>query len=310
MLASDHPDARLAGPSASLRLPAFGLPVFGLPAFGLPAFFAAPLARAIVILALALPGVAQAFDVKDSPPAPVEKGTLFKSVGESLKAGLRALSSGDPGSAVEPLTFAAREGNVAAQWKLGQMYREGEGVRRDDYKAYQNFSQIVNLRADESPDSPQARMVAQAFVALGGYHLSGIPNTRVRRDPGRAAEMFHYAASYYNDAEAQYHLGRILADGLNGPKDLQQAARWFNLSAEQGHGLAQARLGQMLFNGDGVPRQAPRGLMWMRLAVQQADPQRDSWVLELSEAANQIATEDERKLSEAYLRKRNRSGSR
>jgi TPR repeat protein len=264
------------------------------------------LAFALVALIMMVPG-AHAFDVKEAPAKPPEKGTLFQSVGESLRAGLRALSSGDPGSAVEPLTFAAREGNVAAQWKLGQMYREGEGVRRDDYKAYQNFSQIVNLRADESPDSPHARMVAQAFVALGAYHLTGIPNTRVRRDPGRAAEMFHYAASYYNDADAQYHLGRVLADGLNGQKDLQQAARWFYLAAEQGHAYAQARFGQMLFNGDGVPRQAPRGLMWMQLAREQVDPGRDQWVVELNDRAREIATEDERKLSEAFLRKRGKS---
>lgn len=269
--------------------------------------FSRPMAPALLLAFLAMSGSADAFDVKDSPPQPVEKGTLFKSVGDSLKAGIRALSNGDPGSAVEPLTFAAREGNVAAQWKLGRMYAEGEGVRRDDYKAYQNFSQIVQLRPDESPDSPNARMVAQAFVALGSYHLAGIPNTRVRRDPARATEMFHYAASYYNDADAQYHLGRILAEGMNGPKDLQQAARWFNLAAEQGHAFAQARLGQLLFNGDGVPRQAPRGLMWMQLAARQADQTRDPWVFELSDRAREMASEDERKLADSYLKKRLRA---
>ena len=279
-------ESRAAGP----------LPVWAAPWSG-------TLLGVVMALAMVIPN-AQAFDVKEGPPAPAEKGTLFKSVGESLRAGLRALSSGDPGSAVEPLTFAAREGNVAAQWKLGQMYRAGEGVRRDDYKAYQNFEQIVKLRADESPDSPHAPMVAQAFVALGGYHLTGVPNTRIRRDPARATEMFHYAASYYNDADAQYHLGRVLADGLNGSKDLHQAARWFYLAAEQGHAFAQARFGQMLFNGDGVPRQAPRGLMWMQLAREQADPLRDQWVVELNDRAREIATEDERRLSEAFLRKR------
>lgn len=275
--------------------------------FGCLAVPRVTLARVALVLALAIPGAAMAFDVKETPPAPVQKGTLFKSVGESLKAGLRALSSGDPGSAVEPLTFAAREGNDAAEWKLGRMYADGDGVPRDPYKAYVHFSQIVNRRADIGPDSPQARMVAQSFVALGTYHLAGIPNTRVRRDPARATEMFHYAASYYNDADAQYHLGRVLADGLAGDKDLQQAARWFNLAAEQGHCYAQARLGQMLFNGDGVPRQAPRGLMLMQLAVQQADPQRDTWVVELDEKARLLATEDERRLSEAFLKKRARS---
>lgn len=267
---------------------------------------------ALLLAILVMPGSpmqgkAWAFDVKEAPPAPVQKGTLFKSVGDSLKAGVRALSSGDPGSAVEPLTFAAREGNIAAQWKLGRMYAEGDGVRRDDLKAYQNFEQIVKLRPDESPDSPNARMVAQAFVALGSYHLAGISNTRVRRDPARASEMFHYAASYYNDADGQYQLGRLLAEGLTGPKDLHHAARWFNLAAEQGHVHAQARLGQLLFNGDGVPRQAPRGLMWMQLASSQADPQRDSWVIELSERALEVSTEDERKLSDAFLKKRQRA---
>lgn len=276
---------------------------------------ALPLARVAIVCAVAFPAgflssSAFAFDVKEEAPAPAPKGMLFKSVGDALREGIRGLTAGKPGEAVEPLTFAAREGNVAAQWRLGRMYSAGEGVRRDDYKAYQYYSQIANTRADESPESPNARAVAQAFVALGGYHLAGIPNTRVKRDPVRATEMFHYAASYYDDADAQYHLGRIFAEGLSGPKDLQQAARWYHLAAEKGHVHAQARLGQMLFNGDGVPRQAPRGLMWMQSAAGKADPARDAWVLDLNTRAREAASEDERKLSDAFLKRLGRSAQR
>ena len=267
---------------------------------------AAPLA---LFVALALQGGALAFDVKEGPaPANPPKGMLFKSIGESLREGLNALSSGNSEMAVQALGYAAREGNVAAQWKLGRMYQDGEGVRRDDLKAYQHFSQIANRHADVSPDSPQARVVAQAFVALGGYHLAGIPNTRVKRDPTRATEMFHYAAAYFDDADAQYHLGRIFSEGAAGPRDLHQAARWFNLAAEKGHVPAQARLGQMLFNGDGVPRQGPRGLMWMQAAANKALTGRDDWVVELNTRARSLATEDERRLADAYLRKHERSG--
>lgn len=258
-------------------------------------------------LVAGLCGSAIAFDMQESPAGgPPPKGTLFKSVGEAIREGIRGLKQGDPGSAVEPLTFAAREGNVAAQWKLGRMYAIGEGVRRDDYKAYQNFSQIVNLRADEAPGSSQAHVVAQAFVALGMYHLNGIPNTRVKRDPSRAQEMFHYAAAYYNSAEAQYQLGKMISEGVLGKPDPQQAARWYNLAAEQGHHLAQARLGNMLFNGEGVPRQAPRGLMWVMAAKQQAEPTRDAWVLEVADVCAGKASEDERRLAEAMLSKRAR----
>lgn len=261
------------------------------------------------VVALALQGGALAFDVKEGPaPANPPKGMLFKSVGDSLREGLNALSSGNSEMAVQALGYAAREGNVAAQWKLGRMYQDGEGVRRDDLKAYQHFSEIANRHADVSPDSPHARVVAQAFVALGGYHLAGIPNSRVKRNPVRATEMFHYAASYFDDADAQYHLGRIFSEGVAGPRDLHQAARWFNLAAEKGHVPAQARLGQMLFNGDGVPRQGPRGLMWMQVAANKAFPGRDDWVVELNTRARSLATEDERRLADAYLRKYERSG--
>lgn len=261
------------------------------------------------VVALALQGGALAFDVKEGPaPANPPPGMLFKSIGDSLREGLNALSSGNSEMAVQALGYAAREGNVAAQWKLGRMYQDGEGVRRDDLKAYQHFSEIANRHADVSPDSPHARVVAQAFVALGGYHLAGIPNSRVKRNPVRATEMFHYAAAYFDDADAQYHLGRIFSEGVAGPRDLHQAARWFNLAAEKGHVPAQARLGQMLFNGDGVPRQGPRGLMWMQVAANKAFPGRDDWVVELNTRARSLATEDERRLADAYLRKYERSG--
>ena len=269
-----------------------------------------PLLRAAIVFAVAFPAGVFAFDVKEAPPAPVPKGTLFKSVGDAIRAGISGLRSGNTEEAVEALGFAAKEGNVAAQSTLGRMYAHGDGVSKDDYKAYRYYSEIANLRADESPDSPNARAVAQAFVALGGYHLAGIPNSRVKRDPVRATEMFHYAASYFNDADAQYNLGRIFAEGLAGPKDLQQAARWYHLAAEKGHTHAQARLGQMLFNGDGVPRQAPRGLMWMQAAARKADPARDSWVHDLNTRAREVATEDERRLSESFLKKFERSAQR
>jgi hypothetical protein len=257
-----------------------------------------------LLLALSASGASNAFDVREAPAPPAsQKASPFKSVGDALREGIRGLSSGNPGSAVEPLSYAAREGNIAAQWKLGRMYADGEGVRRDDLKAYEHFSQIVNRHAETSPDAPHSRMVAHAFVALGEYHLKGIPQSRVKRDPTRAAEMFHYAASFFNDAEAQYKLGLIFAEGLAGPKDFPQAARWFHLGAEKGHIGAQARLGYLMFNGDGVPRQVPRGLMWMRLAVKRADPVRDQWIIELHERAAQVVTDDELRLSDAFLRR-------
>ena len=61
--------------------------------------------------------------------------------------------------------------------------------------------------------SPQAHIVANAFVALGRYYLTGIPNSTIKSDSTRARQMFSYAASYFGDADAQYELGRLYLDG-------------------------------------------------------------------------------------------------
>lgn len=260
-------------------------------------------------LALCLPAAGHAFDVKEGAPQPLPKGSIFKSVTDAVREGLQRLKSGDPGAAIGPLTFAAEQGNDIAEWRLGRMYADSEGVRRDDLKAYQHFSQVVSRGKDIAPDAPESRIVAQSFVALGRYHLVGI-EPRVKKDPARAIDMFHYAATYFDDAEAQYSLGRLYAEGLTGPRELQTAARWYHLAAEKGHIHAQARLGQLMFNGDGVPRQVPRGLMWMQSAAKRADATRDAWVIELNDRARARASEDERRLSDTFLRKFERTAQR
>jgi TPR repeat protein len=98
-------------------------------------------------------------------------------------------------TSVSALEFAAEGGHPVAQWMLGRMYASGDGVARDDLRAFDYFSRIANAHAEDLPSAPQAQVVANAFVALGRYYLSGIPNTKVKADPDRAREMFSYAAS-------------------------------------------------------------------------------------------------------------------
>ena len=189
---------------------------------------------------------------------------------DAFRSGAHWLKAGDTAKAVHSLEYAAEKGHALAQWKLGRMYAEGDGVAQDDLKAFDYFRRIADSHADDNPDTPQARFVANAFVALGHYYLDGIPKTAIKRDPDRAREMFAYAASYFRDPDAQYYLARLYLDGTGAPHDPRQAARWFGLSAQKGQCQAQAMLGAMLFAGDHVPRQAARGLMWLTLAKDNA----------------------------------------
>jgi TPR repeat protein len=183
--------------------------------------------------------------------------------------------------------------DIISQWKLGRMYADGDGVKRDDFRAFEYFRGIADVHADEAPDTPQARFVASAFVALGNYYLEGIPDTAIKPDAGRARELFAYAASYFGDPEAQCRLGRLLLDGNGGLKDPKLAARWLLLAANKGQHQAQAMLGEMLFNGEHVPRQVARGLMWLALARDGASSG-ETWIAELYAAARKQATVEER----------------
>jgi TPR repeat protein len=197
------------------------------------------------------------------------------------------------------LQYAADQGKIGAQWKYGRMLAEGDGVAQNDLRAFEYFSQIANSHADEPPGTAQARIVANAFVALGRYYLKGIPNTSVERNVDRARQMFLYAASYFGDANAQYELGQLYLDGT--ARDVHEAARWFLLAATKGQCRAQVALGDILFRGLQVPRQPARGLMWLTLARDCAGAD-EQWVTPLYDDAFRSASDDERAMALVYLR--------
>ena len=104
---------------------------------------------------------------------------------EAFRSGAHWLKAGDTVKAVNSLEYAAEKGHALAQWKLGRMYAEGDGVAQNDIKAFEYFRRIADSHAEDNPDTPQARFVANAFVALGHYYLEGI-STYIKRDPERA----------------------------------------------------------------------------------------------------------------------------
>lgn len=239
-------------------------------------------------------------------PVAAVPATAFRSVKDALRAGVREYNAGDKEAAVRALDFAARQGHTLAQWKLGRMYAEGDGVAHDDLKAFEYFSKVADEAGEEASDPANAPVLSSAFVALGAYYLDGIKGTYVARNSERAFEMFRYAASYLGDANAQYSLARLYLEGTGVAQDPRQAARWLNLAAEKGHLQSQALLGHLLLTGQGVPAERAKGLMWLSLAREAADPNKDSWVLTLHDQAFAVAGEAERQAAEAYLQQQAR----
>src|SRR5258708_12221607 len=112
------------------------------------------------------------------------------SLGEAVRSATEALRSGEKAQAVVALEYAAEHGHGYAQWKLGRMLADGDGVARDDLRAFTYFQKLADSYADDNPPGPRARFVSNAFVALGHYYLDGIPNSSRAPSPHPPPPIF------------------------------------------------------------------------------------------------------------------------
>jgi TPR repeat protein len=224
------------------------------------------------------------------------------SPGDAFRSATEALRSGETSKAVLSLQYAAEHGHGFALWKLGRMYADGEGVKRDDIRAFEYFQKFADSHADDNPATARARFVANAFVALGHYYLEGIPNSAVTPSPELARRMFGHAASYFGDPEAQYRLASLYIDGNGVTRDAKRAVPWLVLASNKGHYKAQAVLGRILFNGEHGMRQRAAGLMWMTVASD-GPGAKEPWIAKLRESSLAQATEDERAMAFILLKR-------
>jgi TPR repeat protein len=199
----------------------------------------------------------------DDPPP-------YASATEAYRQGVNALKAGRVAIAMPALEYAAKRGVLGAQIKLARAYSAGRDVPKDDAKAFTYFEQIADQLADISPSSPIAKYAAEAFVALGQYHLDGIPTLPVPSNPAYAVDLFRHAASYFGNAEAQYRLARLYLNGTGVDKDMGLAVNWLAIAAKKQHAASQATLGEILWRGQEFRQRRARGLALIILAHENA----------------------------------------
>lgn len=95
-----------------------------------------------------------------------------------------------------------------------------------------------------------------------------VPDDSPRNDPD--LEQLKLLASQGN-ADAQFNLGWMYADGRGVAKDDAQAVHWFRLAADQRYAPAQNSLGWWLMEGRGVARDYDKAVHLFRLAVDQGN---------------------------------------
>ncbi len=147
----------------------------------------------------------------------------------------------------------AEQGGASAQYNLGQMYANGQGVPKDEQQAVAWY-----------------RKAAEQGLAMAQYNLGVMydKGRGVPKDEQQAVAWYRKAAEQ-ELAMAQNNLGVTYRDGEGVPKDDQQAVVWYRKAAEQGYASAQANLGEMYRDGQGVPKDEQQAAAWYRKAAEQ-----------------------------------------
>ena len=134
---------------------------------------------AVVGAGLLAAAPAFAFDGSKAPDARCRAGRRADCAGAADADAKRsapapsALKSGDKIKAVHSLEYAAEKGHFLAQWKLGRMYAEGDGVAQDDLKAFEYFRRsptampttIRTCRRRASSPTPSSRSATTTSTA-------------------------------------------------------------------------------------------------------------------------------------------------
>lgn len=205
-----------------------------------------------------------------------------------------------------------------AQYKLGERYKTGNGVRQDDKIADQCFKRAFTW-SQEAADrddaegqyllghlyqegrgvgkSPQKAFefyqkavekdYLPAFTALALVYLEGLA---VEQAPYKALELYQKAAGK-GCAEAQNKLGSFYRKGLLVEKSPIKAFELYKESALQGSPVGQCNLGCMYEVGEGVEKDIGQAIFWYQKSAAQGciqARQRVEFCLKLENAAKSV----------------------
>ena len=152
---------------------------------------------------------------------------------------------------IERLLKQADEGNVQAQCALGNIFYNGEGVRRNYCEALRWFRKAAEQGYDK------AQNILGTLYAIG-YEI---------RIPDYAGALKRYRISERQkngNVEVQFYYG-----SYNIKQDYAEALKWFRKAVEQGNSKAKSNLGDLYRYGHGVEQDYAEALKWYRKAAGQ-----------------------------------------
>lgn len=155
--------------------------------------------------------------------------------------------------AVESMRELAENGDIHAQYFMGELYRDGPLLPPDWVMARYWF------------DKAAKQGYAAAQYALGKLYLSDDASVH---DPELGIQWLEYAA-YNGNHDASYRLGKEYLKGESVRRDTRKAMDHIYTSAQAGNLHAQYLSGKLLLQGKAVERDKEAGIQWLSQAAEQ-----------------------------------------
>ena len=164
--------------------------------------------------------------------------------------------------AVESMRELAENGDIHAQYFMGELYRDGpllppdwvmarywfDKAAKQGYAAAQYALGKLYLSDDASVHDPELGIQWLEHAAYNGNHYASyrlgkeyLKGESVRRDTRKAMDHI-YTSAQAGNLHAQYLLGKLLLQGKAVERDKEAGIQWLSQAAEQGHSYAQCLL--------------------------------------------------------------------
>ena len=172
---------------------------------------------------------------------------LAAAQGYTAKTNIYNLAKKNVPQALKVLMGDAEKGIVDAQYTLGMMYANGQGVPQDykeAFKWYRLVAEQGTALEETTEDKLKKKNIPQALKFLTNDAENGV-------------------------VDAQIDLGVMYANGQYVPQDDRQSAKWYRLAAENGDSRAQIILSVMYAKGQGVPQSDQKAVKWLRFSMKE-----------------------------------------
>ena len=203
----------------------------------------------------------------------------FVNLGEAYRDGAGVPK--DEKKAANYLQKAADQGDARGQHRLGEMYSGGMGVALDKRKAVEWYARAAEQGFADAQD------------CLGVMYSNG---EGVLKDKKKAIEWYEKAASQGN-IDAQVNLAAAYEGGDGVEKDDKKAADWYEKAAVQGDDAAQYAIAILYDQGIGRPKDEGKAFAWFQKAADQGNAKAE-WTVGVFYRNGVGVAKDERKAAE------------